>query len=83
VATSVEAVTSSHIEEMIQELAQPEGPEVSATRMIFEGITTVTWEPLSQSSQPKDSPSLDPQLGKKTKIFHILPLSSSLLTLML
>jgi len=32
---------------MIQELAQPEGFEVSATGMIFEGITTVIGEPSS------------------------------------
>ena len=52
VTTSVEAAISSHIEEMIKELVQPEGLEVSAT--------TVTREPSSQSSLPKDLPSSDP-----------------------
>ena len=82
-ATGVEAATSSHIEEMIQELAQPEGLEVPITGILLEGITTVTREPSSQSILPKDSPSSDPQLGKRTRILHILPLSSLLLTLML
>jgi len=80
VATGVEAATSSHIEEIIKELAQTESLEVSATGMILEGITTVTREPLSQSSLPKDLPSLDPQLGKRTRILHILSFSSLLLT---
>jgi len=68
VATGSETTTSSHIEEMIQELAQPEGLEVPATGMFLEGITTVIGEPSSQSSLPKDLPSLDPQLGKRTKM---------------
>ena len=46
-ATGVEAATSFHIEEMIQELTQLEGLEVPATGIIFEGITNVTREPLS------------------------------------
>ena len=83
VATGAEAVTSSHIEEMIQELAQLEGFEVLATGMLLEGITIVVGEPSSQSSLPKDSPSSDPQLSKRTRILHILPLSSLLLTSML
>jgi len=45
--------TSSHIEEMIKELAQLEDLEVPATRMILGGITTVTGEPSSQSSLEK------------------------------
>ena len=44
-ATGVEAATSSHVEEMIQELTQLEGLEVPATGMLLEGITTVTGEP--------------------------------------
>ena len=52
-ATSVEAATSSYIEEMIQELTQPEGLKVPATGMLLEGITTVTGEPSSQSSLEK------------------------------
>jgi len=83
VATSVEAATSSHIKEMIKELAQLEGLEVSVTGMILEGMTTVTGEPSSQRSLPKDLPSLDPQLGKRTRILYILLFSSLLLTSML
>jgi len=60
VATGVEAVTSSHIEEMIKELAQPEGLEIPAIGIILEGITTVTEEPSSQSSLPKNLPSSYP-----------------------
>ena len=59
-ATGVEAVTSSHIGEMIKELAQPEGLEIPATGMILEGITTVTRELSFQSSLLKDLPFLDP-----------------------
>jgi len=40
VATGVEVASSSHIEEMIKELVQPEGLEVPATGMISEGTTT-------------------------------------------
>ena len=82
-ATGVEATTSSHIEEMIKELAQSEGIEVPATGMILEGTATTAGEPSSQSSLPKDLPSSDHQLGKRTKILHILPFSSLLLTSML
>ena len=71
-ATGVEAATSSHIEEMIKELAQPEGLEVPATGMLLEGITSL----------PKDL-RLWILLGKRTKIFHILSFSSLLLTLVL
>ena len=82
-ATSVEAATSSYAEEMIKELAQLEDLEISATGMILEGITIVTGESSSQSSLPKDLPYLDPQLGKRTKIFHTLPFLLLLLILML
>ena len=82
-AIGCEATTSSHIEKMIQELAQPEGLEVPAIETIREGTTTVTREPSSQSGLPEDLPSLDPQLGKRTKMCHILPFSLLLLTLML
>ena len=58
-ATSVEAATSSLIEEMIKELVQSEGLEVPATWMILEGITAVIGEPSSQSSLSKDLPSSD------------------------
>ena len=79
-ATGSEVTTSSHIEEMIQKLAQPKGLEVPTTGMLFEGITTVIGEPSSQSSLPKDFSSSDPQLGKRTKMCHILLSPSLLLT---
>jgi len=83
VATSVKAATSSHIEEMIKKLVQPEGLEVYVASMISEGTTTMAGEPSSQSSLSKDLPSLDPQLGKRIKILYIPSFSSLLLTLML
>ena len=82
-ATSVEAATSSYIEEMIKELVQPEGLEVPANGMILEGTTTTAGEPSSQSNLPKDLPFLDSQLDKRTMILHILSFSSILLTSML
>ena len=82
-ATGSEAMTSSHIKEMIQELAQPEGLEVLTTGMLREGITTVAGDPSSQSGLLKDLPSSDPQLGKRTKMCHILLFSLLLLTSML
>jgi len=83
VATVVEVATFSYVEEMIKELVQPEGLEVPATGMISEGTTITAGEPSSQSILSKDLPSLDPQLGKRIKILHILPFSSLLLILML
>jgi len=80
VATGAEAVTSSHIEEMIEELVRLGGLEVPATCTIPEGTTTVTGEPSSKSSLPKDLPYSDSQLGKRIKIPYILPFSLSLLT---
>jgi len=64
---------------MIKELVQPEGLEVPATVMISEGTTTTVGEPFSQSSLPKDLPSLDPQLGKRIMILYILSFSLLLL----
>ena len=63
-ATDSEATTSSHIEEMIQELAQQEGLEVPATGMPHEGAIVEIGEPSSPSGLSKDLPSSDPQLGK-------------------
>jgi len=83
VATGSEATTSSHIEEMIQELAQQEGLEVSASEMPHEGVTTKIGESSSPSGLSKDLPSSDPQLGKRIKMCHILPFSLLSLTLML
>ena len=56
----VGAATSSYIEEMIKELVQSEGLKVFSTGTISEGTITVTGEPSSQSSLPKDLPSPDP-----------------------
>jgi len=74
VAIGSEATTSSDIEEMIQELAQPEGLEVPATGMLRESVTTVTREPSSQSSLPKVLLSSDPQLGKRIKMCPYTPI---------
>ena len=57
VATGVEVAISSHIKEMIKELVQPEGLEVSTIGKISEGTITTAGEPSSQSSLPKDPPS--------------------------
>ena len=78
-----EATTSSHIEEMIQELAQQEGLEVPVTGTLREEVTTETGEPSSPSGLSKDFSSSDPLLGKRTKMYQILSFSLLLLTLML
>ena len=67
-ATGSEATTSSHIAEMIQELAQQEGLEVPATGMPHEGASTEIGEPSSPSGLSRDLPSSDPQLGKKIQM---------------
>jgi len=67
VATGSEATTSSHVEEMIQKLAQQEGLEVPAIGMPHEGVSTETGEPSSPSGLSRDLPSSDPQLGKRIK----------------
>ena len=64
-ATGSEAITSSHIAEMIWELAQQEGLEVPATGMPYEGVSTEIGEPSSPSGLFRDLPSSDPQLGKR------------------
>jgi len=65
VATSSEATTTSHIEEMIQELAQQEGLKVPTTGVSHEGATAGVGEPSSPSGLSRDLPSSDPQLGKR------------------
>ena len=60
VATSIEAATSSHIEEMIKELIRPGDLEVPATGTISKGTTIMTGEPSTQNNLPKDLPFLDP-----------------------
>ena len=71
-AIGSEAMTSFHIKEMIQELAQSEGLEVPTAKTLHEGTTTVTGEPSFLSGLLEDLSSLDPQLGKRTKMYHIL-----------
>ena len=68
---------------MIQELAQQEGLEVPAIGMPREGVSTEIGEPSSPSGLSKDLPSSDPQLGKRTRMYHILSFSLLLLTLTL
>ena len=60
-----EAATSSHIEEMIQELAQQEGVEALATEMPQEGEIIEVGETSTLPDPLRSSPSSNPQLGKK------------------
>jgi len=60
-----EATTSSRIEEMIQELAQQEGLEAPVTRMPQESATIEVKEVSYPHDLPRNSPSSDPQLGKR------------------
>jgi len=60
-----EAATSSHIEEMIQELAQQEGVKALVTEMPQEGAIIEVGETSTLQDSPRNSPSLNPQLGKK------------------
>ena len=60
-----EAATSSHIEEMIQELAQQEDVEAPATEMPQERAIIEVGETSTLQDLPRNSPSLNPQLGKK------------------
>ena len=79
-AEDIEAATSSHIEEMVQESTQPEGVETPAFEMPPEKATTEIGEtPTLQDEEattearetstlqdsPKNSTSLDLQLGKE------------------
>ena len=59
-ATGNEATTSSHIEEMIQELGQQEGLEVPAAGMPCEGVTIAIGTRSSPNGLSKDLPSSDP-----------------------
>ena len=68
-ATGSETVTSSHIAEMIQELAQHEGLEVPAIGTPHEGATAKVGEPSCPSSLSGDLPSSDPQLGKRILMY--------------
>jgi len=79
-AEDTEAATSSRIEEMVQELTQPEGVETLAAGMPPEKATTETGETSTPrddeatteareastlQGSPKDSTFLDLQLGKE------------------
>ena len=55
-----EAATSSQIEEMIQELAQPERVEAPITGMPQERATIEVRETSTLQDSPKNSPSLGP-----------------------
>jgi len=65
VATGNEATTSSHIEEMIQELGQQEGLKVPATGVSHEGATAEVGEPSSPGGLSRDLSFSDLQLGKR------------------
>jgi len=60
-----EAAASSHIEEMIQELAQQERAEAPITGVPHGRAIIEVRETSTLQDSPKNSPSLDPQLGKK------------------
>ena len=64
-----EAATSSHIEEMIQELAQQERVETPITGMPQERAIIEVGETSTLQDSPKNPPPLEPQLGKKILIF--------------
>jgi len=79
-AEDVEAATSLYVEEMAQELTQPEGVETSAAEMLPEKATTEVGETSTLQEEeattevrgtptlqdlPKDSTSPDLQLGKE------------------
>jgi len=60
-----EAATSSHIEEIIRELAQQERVEAPATEMPQERAIIEVRETSTPQDLPRNLPSLDPQLGKE------------------
>ena len=57
---------------MIQELAQQEGLEAPATEMPHEGATAKVGEASFLHDLSRDSPSSDPQLGKRMLTYWIL-----------
>ena len=73
-ASSEATTTSSHIEEMIQELTQQEGLEAPATGMPHEGAIAEVRKPSSLSGLSKDLSSSDPQRGKRILTCWISPL---------
>jgi len=77
-AAGNEATTSSHIEEMIQELTQQEGLEASVTGMPQESSVVEVGEASSPRDLSRNLASSDPQLGKRILtywIFSFLSLS--------
>ena len=64
-AADSETATSSHIEEMIQELAQQEGVEAPAIEMPQERAIIEVGETSILQDLPRDLPSLDPRFGKE------------------
>jgi len=91
-AADIEAATSSHIEEMVQELIQPGGVEAPVAEMPQEKAiteigeasilqeeeaTTEVRETSTLQDSPKNSSSLDLQLGKEVlmpRMFLFSPL---------
>ena len=59
------ATTSSHIEEMVQELVQQERVEVPVTKMPQEKAHTEVRKASTLQDSPQNSLSLNPQLGKE------------------
>jgi len=64
-AVDSEAATSSHIEEMVQELVQQERVEVPVTKMPQEKALIEVGGISTLQDSPQNSPSLNPQLGKE------------------
>ena len=60
-----EAAASSHIEEMIQELAQQEGVEVPIAGVPHERAIIEVGETSTLQDSPQNPPPLNPQLGKE------------------
>jgi len=73
----VEAATSSHIEEMVQELIQQERVEAPVTEMPQEKANIEVEGTSTLQGSPQNPPSLNPQLGKEVlmlRMFLLLPL---------
>jgi len=68
-AADSEATTSSHIEEMVQELVQLGRVEAPVAEMPQEKAAIEVGETSTLQDSPKNPPSLEPQLGKEMLIF--------------
>ena len=73
-AADGEATTSSHIEEMIQEMAQQEGLEAPVTGMPQESATVEVKEASTPHDLSRNLSSSDPQLGKRILTYWIFSL---------